>query len=194
MNAGLNTYESENNVFQISGYVFDMKTRHLPSSYFMSIPLTWGWGTWKNRWSKLIKDPKEILKIAVETNAYNNITLEGSQPDFWNQLQANADGKANDWDNKWFCTVILNNGLTLYPNYSLVNNIGFDGSGSHFHNGDMGFKSKTGEGKISLQKQDITENNDAKKALIQFFRKTRSGFMIRFKEKMFLLFNGKHPR
>ncbi len=52
MNDALNLYENEKKVFHITGYIFNMKTGKLGDTYFLGIPNTWGWATWKDRWDK----------------------------------------------------------------------------------------------------------------------------------------------
>ncbi len=50
---------------------------------------------------------------------------------FHNQLEANISGEIKTWAILWYATVNFNKGLCLTPKYSLVNNIGMDGSGVH---------------------------------------------------------------
>lgn len=191
MNDALNMYEHEKKVFQITGYIFNMKTQHLPSTYFMTHPFTWGWATWKDRWEKLIPDAKELMQVLVDNNHYKRLTFNGSELDFWEQMQANAEGRMNTWDIKWFCSVVANEGLCLFPQFSLVKNIGFDGSGAHFQNGDMGLDTNMYAKKIVLQKQIIAENAAAQKSLIKFFKSIKPGIFQRIKEKFSITFSGK---
>jgi hypothetical protein len=41
------------------------------------------------------------------------------------------EGTMYTWFIKWNASVILSHGYSLYPNCSLVQNVGFDGSGEH---------------------------------------------------------------
>ena len=194
MNDTLNLYENEKNVFQITGYMYDMKTANLPSTYFLSVPNTWGWATWKDRWDKLIHDPKKIKEELIKNNAYNTLTIDGAAPDFWNQMEANVEGKMNTWDIKWFCSVVIHNGLTLYPKWSLVENIGFDGSGSNFQKGGSRFSVKMNRNKIVLEKIPVEENLKAKKVFVKFFKKFQPGIFQKIKEKIHLTLFGKLPQ
>src|SRR5262249_50210424 len=51
--------------------------------------------------------------------------------DYFQMLKQYIDGNLGAWDIRWYLNVFLNNGLVLYPQKSLVSNIGFDGSGVH---------------------------------------------------------------
>jgi hypothetical protein len=194
MNQALTAYENNKNVFHIAGYSFNINNKKLNETYFLGIPNTWGWATWKDRWDKLNRDPKELLEQLTQMNAYNLLTVDGAEPDYWNQLVANAEGKMNTWDIKWVCSVCTHNGLTLYPKWSLAQNIGFDGSGSNFKKGDFRFSAKVNSNKIHFEKQEIRENPDARKALHNFFKKIQPGIFQRAKEKLFLIFTGKLPQ
>lgn len=46
-------------------------------------------------------------------------------------LKQYIDGNLDSWDIRWYLSVFLKNGLTLFPQKSLVNNIGLEGSGVH---------------------------------------------------------------
>ncbi len=194
MNDALNMYENEKNVFHISGCLFKIKTTDLPPSFFLSVANTWGWATWKDRWDKLIRDPAEIMDEIIKKNAYNRLTLDNAEPDYWHQLKANVDGKMDTWDIKWFASIVVNNGLILYSNSNMVENIGFDGSGTHFKNGSMGLDTKINLRKIKLVKQNVEENKTAKKELIRFFKNNKAGIFQRIREKLFLIFTGKLPQ
>jgi hypothetical protein len=46
-------------------------------------------------------------------------------------LEKQIKGKIDSWGIRWYLSVFLQGGLTLYPVQTLVQNIGFDGSGTH---------------------------------------------------------------
>lgn len=52
MNLSLNKYEYFENVMHISGYFIPNNHINLPNYFFMDIPLSWGWSTWRNKWQK----------------------------------------------------------------------------------------------------------------------------------------------
>jgi GT2 family glycosyltransferase len=143
MNSALNFYQYNNKVYHINGFSFESNIQFvLEEYYFLSFMNCWGWATWKDRWStfnsnhnyyyqKLNQD--SILKSRFN---YENVL------DFDEQLKANIDNRISTWAILWFCAVFFNNGLCLTPKTSLVENIGFDGSGTH--NGHKDYNSYTG--------------------------------------------------
>ena len=46
-------------------------------------------------------------------------------------LVAQKRGKVDSWAIRWYFSVFMAGGLVLYPVKSLIQNIGFDGSGTH---------------------------------------------------------------
>jgi hypothetical protein len=127
MNEALNIYSQDNNVMHISGYQHPF-IRLMPATFFTNSMNCSGWGTWKRAWQLLITDPdylaKEISKLYVSFIDPLNYRI-------CEQLKANINGTNSTWAIKWYCTIILNNGLCLNPKTSLIKNIGFDNSGSN---------------------------------------------------------------
>ena len=189
MNDALVMYENEKKVMQISGFIFNMNTKKLDSTYFLGITNGWGWATWADRWSLLNRDPKDLFAKVQSMNLYNTMTLDGAEPDFYNQLESNAKGIHNHWDIKWLSSVVTNHGLCLFPKESLVVNIGFDGSGTHFKDGEKGHKTVLAKNSLVLEKLAIQESLEARKALAKYFRAQQPTFYDKAKFKLNLLKN-----
>jgi hypothetical protein len=187
MNDALEMYENEERVMQVSGFVFDISKRNLPPSFFVGITNGWGWATWKDKWNKLNRNAKELFDTVQKNNLYNRMTVDGAEPDFWNQLEANATGVHNDWDIKWFSSVVANNGLCLYPKESLVVNIGFDGTGTHFKNGEKGHKTVFSKSQLRLEKIPVEESLIARKSFAKYFKSQQPTFFDKAKYKLNLL-------
>jgi hypothetical protein len=58
------------------------------------------------------------------------LNMDGTFEFFWG-LHAVANSNMNSWNTIWHSIVFLNDGLILYPQRSLVSNIGHDGSGTN---------------------------------------------------------------
>lgn len=56
--------------------------------------------------------------------------LDGAYP-FSQMLDGRIQGNNQSWGILWYWSVFKNNGLVVYPPVSLVDNNGFDGSGTH---------------------------------------------------------------
>lgn len=129
MNNALDKYSEISKVAHISGASYPIKTNDLPETYFLKIPLCWGWATWSRAWEHFSKDIEIIEKFSPEMR--HDFCFKSSHPNYWEQLLLNKTGKINTWFIFWYTTVFLNDWLCLFPKYSLVENIGFDGSGIH---------------------------------------------------------------
>ena len=130
MNRGLALYEGDERVMQISGFMFPLRAFQENTACFLPYSTCWGWATWKASWTRF--DPSasgfNILKSDSKKRAAFN--LNGAY-DYFDLLRQYFDKKNDAWDIRWYLSVFLNNGLSLFPQKSLVRNIGFDGSGVH---------------------------------------------------------------
>ncbi len=123
---GLLDYQSDKRVWSINAYQFDLGI--IEGEPFLSRLATssWGWATWADRWQAFRKnyDEKSIL---TQKGLLRRINF-GGYP-FSDML-----GNPNSWAIRWFAYVQSQHGLGLFPRVSLMQNIGFDGSGVHAHN------------------------------------------------------------
>ena len=127
MNDALTIYESDRNVMHIAGYQHPfIKLRS--STFFSNTMNCSGWGTWRRAWVQFIPDIENISKRILNKNV---LIIDPLVYRICEQIRANKNGTNSTWAVKWYCTIILNNGLCLNPNISLIRNIGFDYSGSN---------------------------------------------------------------
>lgn len=131
MNKGLDIYADNPSVYSISGYSHLRENLKDFGTYFLKITSSWSWATWKDRWDKYDACCKgwEILKS--NRRLRKKFDYDCSYP-FYKMLDMQmSGGRINSWAVKWYWTAFKNDGLTLYPQFSLVCNSGFDGSGEH---------------------------------------------------------------
>lgn len=123
-------YKFKETVYQISGfnYFSFMSGSRKLSSHFSPFVTSWGWGTWRDRWT-VYDDNHDVWSdyFSSFTKRMRFDCLGG----FYNQLLRNFNGELKTWAVFWYASVFKQNGLVLYPNRSLVENIGFDGSGEN---------------------------------------------------------------
>lgn len=130
MNDALGFYEQNEKVMHISGYMYPHKMK-LPETLFFNVPYPGGgWGTWQSAWQYYNHDAIFFYNYFEQNKKWNSFNKFGGKY-LQKQLKANVDGVLNTWFIKWHSTLILNNGLTLYPGKSLTNNIGFDETGTN---------------------------------------------------------------
>lgn len=131
MNRALEKYADEEMIFQVSGYQFDVQElRGTTTALFLPFTVSWGWATWKRAWDKF--DPLATGWSALHTDKTlrHRFNLDGTY-DYANMLVRQMEGCRDSWAIRWYWSVFRMNGLVLFPPVSLVQNTGFDGSGSH---------------------------------------------------------------
>ena len=129
MNYFLNLYQDDEAVMSIHGYVYPSMSPY-PNTFFIKGADCWGWGTWRRAWEHYINDPVLLLTDIKKNKLERKFDMDNSYP-FTNLLKECVLGKNDSWAIRWYASTFLRNGLTLYPSKTLVDNIGFDGSGTH---------------------------------------------------------------
>ena len=119
----LHRYQDHDRVMAISGYNVQLEIRRTSDTYFFAeIPLVWGWATWKKAWQQFQFNVPHI-DDAVFDNA-------AKKP--WKQDIENAfSGKTDSWAYRWIYAFLRNKYICIYPEHSLVNNIGVSDMATH---------------------------------------------------------------
>lgn len=130
MTQSLQKYRFRKEVYSVSGYSYpvDVKTNG-KDAYFIGRTSSWGWGTWKNRWTCFKSDYKILGRIMNDPELSEQLHIWGE--DLENYLLGNIYGNCNSWATFWALNVIEQRGYCLSPYMSLIKNIGFDGTGVH---------------------------------------------------------------
>ncbi len=168
MNDALNLYKEEEKVMHISGYMYPNKD-NLPETFFFNVPLCWGWATWQRAWSNFNEDGVNLWKTIASDKDWNTFNKFGG--DYLQfQLAFNIVGKMKTWFIKWHASLFLLDAFSLFPQQSLVKNIGFDRSGEHSEENDA-YKVDMTEF-INVSNVTLIENELAKKIICDFYKKT----------------------
>ena len=133
VNRCLDKFEHDENIWCVSGYVDNgiiPSTENTDDLFLVNRPSSWGFGTWKRCWDKVIWDV-DILKGLFShhdlVKGYNK----------WGGLDSSKimfsffEGKSSSWSIRYNFAAYLTDSKTILPNKSLINNIGCDGSGTH---------------------------------------------------------------
>jgi len=128
-NDGLNRYQSEEKVMHIGAYMYPLRAENLPQSFFYRAATSWGWATWGRAWQHFEPNIDTLLN-QFDGKKKSAFAIDNTM-NFWKQMQEFKKGKNNSWAIRWYASIFLNDGLTLNPSQSLVNNIGHDGTGVH---------------------------------------------------------------
>ena len=132
MNLALEKYKKTKKVWHISGWNYNLYNNKLKNNYdafFIRNMNCWGWGTWENRWKKIIFNPSFFIKKIRKKDIFS-FNLSNSLNN-WSQIIRNKNNELNTWAIFWNATIFYHRGLCLNPNKSLTRNIGLDGSGTN---------------------------------------------------------------
>jgi len=129
MNEALGKYRDNRNVMQISGYAYPIPNEPL-SHVFLPLTSCWGWATWQRAWTEYHWDREKAQKDLQNPDFVHRFDLGGAYP-YGQLLQDVVRGKSDSWGVIWYWNVFRRGGVSLFPSNSLVENIGWDGTGEH---------------------------------------------------------------
>jgi hypothetical protein len=130
MNQALDRYEQEDKVMQIAGYAFPMDATFRRQAVFLPFISSWGWATWRRAWQHFDPSMKGYEALKASAKQRYKFDLDGSY-DYFAMLERQLRGEIDSWAIRWHLSCFLRQGLTLYPGITLVQNLGFDGTGTH---------------------------------------------------------------
>lgn len=168
MNDALDLYEKDDSVMSASGYLFPLNPKYkITETFFLSFIATWGWATWERAWKKFNPDPKMLLDQIKKRNLEYHFNIDGGHS-FLHHLKANIIGRWDTWGIKWYASVFLFGGLTLFPSKSLVRHVGYGENATHAKNTDE-LIVKISDKPITVNKIIIKESIVARRALKNYY-------------------------
>tara|TARA_B100000965_G_scaffold282231_1_gene240105 strand:- start:1249 stop:2160 length:912 start_codon:yes stop_codon:yes gene_type:complete len=188
INDGLNLYENDHSVCSINGWFYPKKN-DFKDTFFLLGGNTWGWGTWKRAWDKFNPDTGYLINEIKKKNLVKKFNLNNSF-NYFKMLEKRHQELNDSHTIIWKASTFLNQMYSLYPNTSLVENIGFDGLGTHNKIPDDTHKHKSlSESKIFVKKIKIEENIEVLKFIENFYRvKKIKNFFNRFIKRLINFF------
>ncbi len=158
MTQALNLYESDSRIQGVSGWMMPIPENLqalCPSSCFLFPRISsWGWATWKSRWTSTPLDLVDRLRKCVEMN----IDLDQCGEDIPELIGMALNGSLRQvWTLPWLLEVLVRKGYFVYPLVSHLRNIGFDDSGLHAGGVDP-FSQKDQAGSSSLLPSRVDES------------------------------------
>lgn len=136
VNSALATYESRPDVFSVTGYNYPLE---IPASYREDAYLSyrsssWGWGTWRDRWSQVDWPVGDYDEFLQDAHAQEIFTRGGD--DLQRILELQMAGEIDSWSIRFDYAHYKHDAFCVHPVVSKVQNIGFDGSGRHCGDSD----------------------------------------------------------
>jgi GT2 family glycosyltransferase len=136
MNRALERYQDEDSAMQVSGYMFPVDVGAEADAFFMPFTTSWGWATWERAWQHFDPAMKAFDALVTNRQLRDSFNLGGAY-DYFHMLERQRSGSIDSWAIRWYLSVFMRGGLTLYPARALVRNTGFDGSGTHCVDADV---------------------------------------------------------
>jgi hypothetical protein len=134
LNRLLHAYEGNERVFSVTGYSYPARLVRIPRDYpytvyFSYRASSWGWATWKDRWSRVDWEVGDYDRFVVDAAARRRFDMGGA--DLTEMLEAQMNGRLDSWAIRWCYSSFRLDMVNVYPVRTLVRNIGLDGSGVH---------------------------------------------------------------
>lgn len=174
MNQALEVYKDNENVMHVSAYIYPHAVKTKDSTLFLKILSCWGWATWDRAWSFYNGDTDEHLMNFKSIKGIKKFNIEG-HANYYDQLVANKNGNINSWAVKWYASWLSKGGFSLFPEKSLVKNVGFDGTGVHKDNTSI-YHAETTKF-IKINKIAITEDLSVRKSIDMFYKRVQKTYL-----------------
>ncbi|WP_455592215.1 glycosyltransferase family 2 protein [Bacteroides sp.] len=170
MNDALEVYADEPRVGHIQACDFTQNPA-LPDTFLIKWTGSWGWATWDRTWKYFNPDGKALLNQLEERKLTRTFDFNGTYG-FTRMLRRQIEGKNNSWAIRWNASLFLNDILSLNVGRSLVQNNGFDGSGTNCGGGGL-YDSSLWLNPLPVQKlSPIEENREARRIFAQYYHRT----------------------
>ena len=172
MNDALDTYADEPRVGHIQAYDFTQNPR-LPETFLIKFTGSWGWATWQRAWQHFNPDGQYLLNELYRRHLTRRFDFNGKYG-FTRMLRRQVEGKNNSWAIRWNASLFLQDILSLNVGRSLVQNEGFDGSGTHC-GADHLYEARLYKERLRVEKiSPVTENLEARKIFESYYARTNS--------------------
>lgn len=170
MNLALEIYRDDSAVGSIQAYCPELNT-DLGETFFLLGADCWGWATWRDRWQCFEPDGKKLLAELKNKNLMSTFDFD-SHAGLQAMLEDQIAGKNNSWAVRWVASSVLNGLHALYPGNSLVQNIGFDGSGAHCDTTNA-YDVVPATKLPDLEKIAVEDNPAARAAMTRFYKQLK---------------------
>lgn len=187
MNEALDTYQNEPKIGHIQACDFT-KDPTLPDTYLIKWTGSWGWATWARAWKQFNPDGKALLQELEKRKLTRYFDFNGNYR-FTRMLRRQTEGKNNSWAIRWNASLFLADILSLNTGRSLVQNNGFDGSGTHCGQDPLYESHLWLKPLPVIPISPVTENLEARNILARYYHRT-SGFRAKVVRRLGRLLKG----
>ena len=172
MNEALEIYKDEPKVGHIQACDFTQDPS-LPDTFLIKWTGSWGWATWDRAWKHFNPNGQELLHELESRKLTHTFDFNGKYG-FTRMLRRQIEGKNNSWAIRWNASLFLKDILSLNVGRSLVQNEGFDGSGTNCGGGGL-YASHLHLAPLPVTKiSPIEENKEARQVFSKYYGRTNS--------------------
>ena len=172
MNEALEIYKDEPKVGHIQACDFTQDPS-LPDTFLIKWTGSWGWATWDRAWKHFNPNGQELLHELESRKLTHTFDFNGKYG-FTRMLRRQIEGKNNSWAIRWNASLFLKDILSLNVGRSLVQNEGFDGSGTNCGGGRL-YASHLYLNHLPITKiSPIEENKEARQVFSKYYGRTNS--------------------
>lgn len=170
MNEALELYKDEPRVGHIQACDFTHDPT-LPDTFLIKWTGSWGWATWKRAWKHFNPDGAYLLEQLEKRKLTHRFDFDGNYR-FTRMLRRQIAGKNNSWAIRWNASLFLADILSLNVGRSLVQNTGFDGSGTNCGGGGLYDSSLWLKPLPVMTISPIEENQEARRCYARYYHRT----------------------
>jgi len=170
MNDALTRYKDEKKIGAVTGYFYNTKNK-LPETFLLHYFNCWGWATWKDRWQLYESDSLQLINEITSKGQMKEFNINNTYP-YFRMLKNQAKGKNNSWAIRFYASLFINKKYVLYPGTSLVQNLGFDETGTHGDRRKI-FNTSLSQTPISIKEIPILQSEKGFKELQRFYKSIR---------------------
>ena len=172
MNDALEIYKDESRVGHIQACDFT-HAPILPDTFLIKWTGSWGWATWARAWKHFNPDGTALLQELERKQLTRTFDFNGTYG-FTRMLRRQTEGKNNSWAIRWNASLFLADILSLNVGKSLVQNTGFDGSGTNCGGGGL-YNSTLWMQPLPVSLlSPIEENLEARKEFQKYYYRTNN--------------------
>ena len=172
MNDALEAYKNEPKVGHIQGCDFTQDPT-LPDTFLIKWTGSWGWATWDRAWKHFNPNGKALLQELEARKLTYTFDFDGKYG-YTRMLRRQIEGKNNSWAIRWNASLFLKGILSLNVGRSLVQNEGFDGSGTNCGGGGLYASQLYLKELPVVPISPIEENPEARQAYVRYYARTNS--------------------
>ena len=156
-------YKDEKKIWMISGDnggpILNKDLFNDNDYLFSSVPLIWGWATWKDRWEAYDDDLDNWKKSIFKNIKYLKHVNIFEKYVVYKLCKNSSNTKVkNFWDFQMYSTMMKNSAFTIVPKLNLISNIGWGPTATHTLNENFRSFSEAKDFSISKFHDDITLN------------------------------------